>query len=92
MIPNIAHRTTCKIYFLLCHDKGIYFLLFYWHLILDTFLSGAGLMDLIPRSCQFPGDINHVTQVFNMKNLGKADLIADCGKYNKSHYNNIINK
>ncbi|XP_029990857.1 protein CFAP20DC [Sphaeramia orbicularis] len=43
----------------------------------DMFLSGAGLMDLIPRSCQFPANINHVTQVFNMKNLRKADLIAD---------------
>uniref|UniRef100_A0A673AEK2 Uncharacterized protein n=1 Tax=Sphaeramia orbicularis TaxID=375764 RepID=A0A673AEK2_9TELE len=37
---------------------------------------GAGLMDLIPRSCQFPANINHVTQVFNMKNLRKADLIS----------------
>lgn len=38
------------------------------------FLSGAGLMDLIPRSCQFPADVNHVTQVLNMENLQKADM------------------
>ncbi|XP_037643270.1 uncharacterized protein C3orf67 homolog isoform X1 [Sebastes umbrosus] len=49
----------------------------------DMFLSGAGLMDLIPRSCQFPPDVNHVTQVLNMENLRKADtraglLSSDC--------------
>ncbi|KAM7402210.1 hypothetical protein PAMP_017473 [Pampus punctatissimus] len=46
----------------------------------DMFLSGAGLMDLIPRSCQFPADVNHVTQVLNMENLQKA--------YMKSEYMN----
>ncbi|XP_044030348.1 uncharacterized protein C3orf67 homolog isoform X6 [Siniperca chuatsi] len=50
----------------------------------DKFLSGAGLMDLIPRSCQFPTDVNHVTQVLNMENSQKADMRAgllrsDCG-------------
>ncbi|XP_054473499.1 uncharacterized protein C3orf67 homolog [Anoplopoma fimbria] len=40
----------------------------------DMFLSGAGIMDLIPRSCQFPADVKHVTQVLNMENLQKADL------------------
>ncbi|XP_041817858.1 uncharacterized protein C3orf67 homolog isoform X2 [Chelmon rostratus] len=43
----------------------------------DVFLSGAGLMDSIPRSCQFPPDVNHVTQVLNMKNLQKADMRAE---------------
>ncbi|XP_051271717.1 uncharacterized protein C3orf67 homolog isoform X1 [Dicentrarchus labrax] len=42
----------------------------------DMFLGGAGLMDLIPRSCQFPTDVNHVTQVLNMENLQKADMRA----------------
>ncbi|XP_042262080.1 uncharacterized protein C3orf67 homolog isoform X1 [Thunnus maccoyii] len=40
----------------------------------DMFLNGAALMDLIPRSCQFPADVNHVTQVLNMENLQKADM------------------
>ncbi|XP_059186019.1 uncharacterized protein C3orf67 homolog isoform X2 [Centropristis striata] len=49
----------------------------------DMLLSGADLMDLIPRSCQFPPDVNHVTQVLNMDNLRKADvrdglLSSDC--------------
>eukprot|EP00064_Thunnus_orientalis_P008922 superscaffoldBa00001096_g8945 len=50
----------------------------------DMFLNGAALMDLIPRSCQFPADVNHVTQVLNMENLQKADMRSghvnsDCG-------------
>ncbi|XP_039652329.1 uncharacterized protein C3orf67 homolog isoform X2 [Perca fluviatilis] len=49
----------------------------------DVFLRGAGLMDLIPRSCHFPADVNHVTQVLNMENFRKADtraglLSSDC--------------
>uniref|UniRef100_A0A3B4YVV4 CFAP20 domain containing n=1 Tax=Seriola lalandi dorsalis TaxID=1841481 RepID=A0A3B4YVV4_SERLL len=40
----------------------------------DMFLSGAGLTDLIPRSCQFPPDVNHVTQMFNMENLKKTEM------------------
>ncbi|XP_029287819.1 protein CFAP20DC isoform X2 [Cottoperca gobio] len=45
----------------------------------DMFLSGAGLLDLIPRSCQFPPDVKHVTQVLNMENLPKAGLLSsDC--------------
>ncbi|XP_070759257.1 protein CFAP20DC [Enoplosus armatus] len=42
----------------------------------DTFLSGAGLMDFIPRSCRFPPDVSHVTQVLNMETLQKADMRA----------------
>ncbi|XP_033995219.1 uncharacterized protein C3orf67 homolog [Trematomus bernacchii] len=42
----------------------------------DMFLSGAGLMDSVPRSCQFPPDVNYVTQVLNMENLRKADMRA----------------
>ncbi|XP_029358789.1 protein CFAP20DC [Echeneis naucrates] len=38
----------------------------------DMFLSGSGLTDLIPRSYQFPPDVNHITQVLNMENLLKA--------------------
>ncbi|XP_056294471.1 uncharacterized protein C3orf67 homolog isoform X2 [Pseudoliparis swirei] len=49
----------------------------------DMFLSGAGIMDLIPRSCHFPPDVTHVTQVLNMDHLRKADmrpglLSSDC--------------
>ncbi|XP_031709724.1 protein CFAP20DC [Anarrhichthys ocellatus] len=47
----------------------------------DMFLSGAGITDLIPRSCHFPTDVNHVTQVLNMENSRKADmrlLSSDC--------------
>nr|XP_012773903.2 uncharacterized protein C3orf67 homolog isoform X2 [Maylandia zebra] len=40
----------------------------------DMFRSGAGLMDLIPRSCQFPPDVNQVIQVFNRENVRKTDL------------------
>ncbi|XP_071350741.1 protein CFAP20DC isoform X3 [Trachinotus anak] len=40
----------------------------------DMFLSGAGLTDLIPRSCQFPPDVNHVTQMLNMENVQKAEM------------------
>ncbi|KAL3058731.1 hypothetical protein OYC64_010807 [Pagothenia borchgrevinki] len=42
----------------------------------DMFLSGAGLMDSVPRSCQFPPDVNYVTQVLNIENLRKADMRA----------------
>ncbi|KAM3621825.1 uncharacterized protein V6R79_016501 [Siganus canaliculatus] len=38
--------------------------------------AGAGFMDLIPRSCHFPAEVNHVTQVLNMENLQKADMRA----------------
>lgn len=31
-------------------------------------------MDEIPRSCQFPAGLIHVTQVLNMKNLQKTDV------------------
>ncbi|XP_071383091.1 protein CFAP20DC [Centroberyx affinis] len=40
------------------------------------FLSGAGVMDLIPRSCQFLPDVYHVTQVLNMKKMQQADMRA----------------
>ncbi|XP_026163039.1 protein CFAP20DC isoform X2 [Mastacembelus armatus] len=40
----------------------------------DMFLSGVGLMDLIPRSCQFPPDVHHVIQMMNMENLQKSDM------------------
>ncbi|KAM3621826.1 uncharacterized protein V6R79_016501 [Siganus canaliculatus] len=40
------------------------------------FIAGAGFMDLIPRSCHFPAEVNHVTQVLNMENLQKADMRA----------------
>ncbi|KAK2862033.1 hypothetical protein Q5P01_001566 [Channa striata] len=40
----------------------------------DMFLSGAGLTELIPRSCQFPPDVKHVTHMMNMANLHKAEM------------------
>ncbi|XP_041639856.1 uncharacterized protein C3orf67 homolog [Cheilinus undulatus] len=42
----------------------------------DISLSGAGLMDLIPRSCEFPPGISHVTELLNMQTLLKADVSA----------------
>ncbi|XP_035808735.1 uncharacterized protein C3orf67 homolog isoform X5 [Amphiprion ocellaris] len=50
----------------------------------DMFFGGAGLMDLIPRSCQYPPDVKQITQVLNMENLRKADMrtgffSSDCG-------------
>uniref|UniRef100_A0A667YIC5 CFA20 domain-containing protein n=1 Tax=Myripristis murdjan TaxID=586833 RepID=A0A667YIC5_9TELE len=35
---------------------------------------GAGLMDLIPRSCHFQPDVNHITLVLNMDMVRKADV------------------
>lgn len=46
------------------------------HFNLDMFLSGAVIMDLIPRSCQFPPNVNQFTQVFDIENLQKADKRA----------------
>lgn len=42
-------------------------------------------MDLIPRNCQFPPDVNHITLILNMENLQKADMRiglvnSDCGR------------
>uniref|UniRef100_UPI0037E811FC protein CFAP20DC n=1 Tax=Semicossyphus pulcher TaxID=241346 RepID=UPI0037E811FC len=49
----------------------------------DLFVSGVGVMESIPRSCQFPPGVSHVTQVLNMQSLQKADekaglLSSDC--------------
>ncbi|XP_068567805.1 protein CFAP20DC [Cebidichthys violaceus] len=47
----------------------------------DMFLGGAGITELIPRSCHFPPDVNHVTQVLNAENSRKADArlsSSDC--------------
>ncbi|XP_062324654.1 uncharacterized protein C3orf67 homolog isoform X1 [Osmerus eperlanus] len=38
----------------------------------DLFLSGSGPRDPIPRSCQFPSDVQHVTQVLNMEKIRLA--------------------
>ncbi|XP_041836257.1 uncharacterized protein C3orf67 homolog [Melanotaenia boesemani] len=40
----------------------------------DVCLSGAGLKDTIPRSFHYPPDVNQVTQVFNIENLGKPEM------------------
>ncbi|XP_061642180.1 uncharacterized protein C3orf67 homolog isoform X2 [Phyllopteryx taeniolatus] len=50
----------------------------------DMFLSGASVMDQIPRSCQFPPNVCHECLVLNMAVLQKADLrtthaSVDCG-------------
>ncbi|XP_074534619.1 protein CFAP20DC isoform X2 [Halichoeres trimaculatus] len=42
----------------------------------DMFLSGAGVTDLIPRSCHFPPGVSHVMQVLNMQSLQRADVRA----------------
>ncbi|KAK7916576.1 hypothetical protein WMY93_012337 [Mugilogobius chulae] len=39
----------------------------------EMFLSGGGLMEWIPRSCHFPHDIKHITQVLNIENLKKTE-------------------
>uniref|UniRef100_A0A3B5AUI7 CFA20 domain-containing protein n=1 Tax=Stegastes partitus TaxID=144197 RepID=A0A3B5AUI7_9TELE len=49
----------------------------------------AGLMDLIPRSCQYPPDVKQITQVLNMESLRKADMrtglfSSDCGSYRRT--------
>uniref|UniRef100_A0A667YUY0 CFA20 domain-containing protein n=1 Tax=Myripristis murdjan TaxID=586833 RepID=A0A667YUY0_9TELE len=36
--------------------------------------DNAGLMDLIPRSCHFQPDVNHITLVLNMDMVRKADV------------------
>ncbi|XP_057702927.1 uncharacterized protein C3orf67 homolog isoform X2 [Corythoichthys intestinalis] len=38
------------------------------------FFNGAGVMDQIPRSCQFPPNVCHECQVLNMSVLRKANL------------------
>ncbi|KAM4613753.1 protein CFAP20DC [Polymixia lowei] len=38
----------------------------------DMFSSGTGLLDLIPRSCQFPADVCHVTRVLDMERVWQA--------------------
>nr|XP_061813541.1 uncharacterized protein C3orf67 homolog [Nerophis lumbriciformis] len=48
------------------------------------FFNGAGVMDQIPRSCQFPPNVCHECQVLNMSVLRKANLKTtqantDCG-------------
>ncbi|KAM6980722.1 protein CFAP20DC [Aplochiton taeniatus] len=39
----------------------------------DVFICGDGPRDTVPRSCQFPPDVQHVTQVLNMDRLRLAD-------------------
>ncbi|XP_029946913.1 protein CFAP20DC [Salarias fasciatus] len=55
----------------------------------DMSLSGASLVDLIPRSCQYPPDVNQVIQVLKIENLPKADMKtgvcnSDCVSTGKS--------
>ncbi|XP_077387162.1 protein CFAP20DC isoform X2 [Festucalex cinctus] len=50
----------------------------------DVFRRGASVMDQIPRSCQFPPNVCHESQLLNMAVLQKANLKttqanADCG-------------
>ncbi|KAL0978134.1 hypothetical protein UPYG_G00166590 [Umbra pygmaea] len=40
----------------------------------NMFICGNSPMDSIPRSCQFPSDVQHVTQVLNIERLRWADL------------------
>ncbi|XP_068451276.1 protein CFAP20DC isoform X2 [Clinocottus analis] len=73
----------------------------------DMFLSGSGIMDLIPRSCHFPPDVNNVTQVLNIDHLRKADmrpglLSSDCvpdhstaavsTSYRRSRHQGVLHK
>ncbi|XP_028262567.1 protein CFAP20DC [Parambassis ranga] len=51
----------------------------------EMFVSGAGLMDLIPRGCQYPPEVNQVTQVLNIESLRKTKVkmgpvSSDCGR------------
>uniref|UniRef100_A0A8C6WZI9 Zgc:162324 n=1 Tax=Neogobius melanostomus TaxID=47308 RepID=A0A8C6WZI9_9GOBI len=36
-------------------------------------IGAGGLMEWIPRSCHFPKDIKHITQVLNIENMKKSD-------------------
>ncbi|XP_061687979.1 uncharacterized protein C3orf67 homolog isoform X2 [Syngnathoides biaculeatus] len=40
----------------------------------DMFLTGASVMDQIPRNCQFPPNVSHECLVLNMAVLQKSDL------------------
>lgn len=44
---------------------------------LDLSLDGENLMDLIPRSCKFPLDVVHYTQVLSMGSLQKEGIISE---------------
>ncbi|XP_075893208.1 protein CFAP20DC isoform X2 [Nelusetta ayraudi] len=43
----------------------------------DLSLDGENLMDLIPRSCKFPLDVVHYTQVLSMESLQKEGVISE---------------
>uniref|UniRef100_A0A087YHF9 CFAP20 domain containing n=1 Tax=Poecilia formosa TaxID=48698 RepID=A0A087YHF9_POEFO len=43
----------------------------------DTFLNGACLMEMIPRSFWYPSDVNQITHVLNYENLQKAEVKSD---------------
>lgn len=45
--------------------------------IADTFLNGACLMEMIPRSFWYPSDVNQITHVLNYENLLKAEVKSD---------------
>ncbi|KAK0147084.1 hypothetical protein N1851_004519 [Merluccius polli] len=38
----------------------------------DNLFSESGLRDVVPRSCQFPQDVRHVTQMFSMEAARQA--------------------
>uniref|UniRef100_A0A8C6UZG2 Zgc:162324 n=1 Tax=Neogobius melanostomus TaxID=47308 RepID=A0A8C6UZG2_9GOBI len=42
----------------------------------------CGLMEWIPRSCHFPKDIKHITQVLNIENMKKSDNTSQKNKNN----------
>uniref|UniRef100_A0A096MB79 CFAP20 domain containing n=1 Tax=Poecilia formosa TaxID=48698 RepID=A0A096MB79_POEFO len=46
-------------------------------IIADTFLNGACLMEMIPRSFWYPSDVNQITHVLNYENLQKAEVKSD---------------
>ncbi|XP_038124443.1 uncharacterized protein C3orf67 homolog isoform X2 [Cyprinodon tularosa] len=43
----------------------------------DAFLSGACLMEMIPRSFCYPSDVNQITNVLNYENLQRAEKGCD---------------
>ncbi|KAM6927833.1 protein CFAP20DC [Xenentodon cancila] len=43
----------------------------------EVFLPGAGMMDIIPDSFQYPPNVSQITQVLNIKVLRKAEMVTD---------------
>lgn len=61
------------VFYASAYSRGLHISL----LNLDLSLDGENLMDLIPRSCKFPLDVVHYTQVLSMESLQKEGVISE---------------